>query len=173
MLREIQVITDFVLVRKSGHKTTLGQRIPGVGLLDQINHPDYEVIGYEWKGGDVLHYLALDNCDVKSVRPLENGSALVVLQDEKIHGSNNVIILDSNKSEIMRIQNPYASYKEKKDDDKYWFFEMKVSHEEVELFVQVERNILGKYSSKFEPWFSAKYNVSDWSLKSFQWIRRD
>ena len=42
------MINDFVLLRESGHRTKLGEPIPEVGVIEQINDPIYKGVRYEW-----------------------------------------------------------------------------------------------------------------------------
>lgn len=163
------MIENFLLVRRSGHRTGVGEQVPGVSIVDQINDAKYKVHHYEWQNDGQTYERKVDNITTMQAAPLADGSGILVIQNENSFSSDNVIVIAPDSRELLRIKNPYTYFKDRMPGDEYWFYGMDINLDEVILHIQVRRKLSGR-SEDALPLFEAHYNPVTWELVSFNWV---
>ena len=162
------MIHDFLFILNNGIKTKVGEYLPSVPILDQINDPAYRPKAYEWESEGETYTRLIDGNETVTARPLSDGTGVVVLQSEDTYGSNNVIILNPANEMLRRITNPYRTSKFFMNGDRFWFDAIKVSGKEVFLNIQVHRKLAGR-SHDAVPIYEANYDPMTWNLKKIEW----
>lgn len=158
------MINDFVLLRESGHRTKLGEPIPEVGVIEQINDPIYKGVRYEWSHEGRTFALLIDGKNTINANPLADGSGLVVLQNEKCFGPDNVILLSPEAVILKRIENPYKHHADFLLGDQYWFYGFQIGKSEIVLDIQVQRE------PNIQPLYEAHFQSNDFKLLEIMWV---
>lgn len=163
------MIENFVQVRRSGHRTRVGEKIQGVSIVDQANDQQYKIHHYEWENDGQIYERLVDNANTIQAAPLADGSGILVLQNEASFFSDNVIVLKPDSHELLRIKNPYAKFKDRLPGDGFWFYGMDIRPGEVVLHIQVQRE-LANSSQDALPLYEAHYNPATWELIELNWV---
>lgn len=162
------MIQNFVFILNNGIRTKVGEFLPDVPLLQQINDPEFHPRAYAWESGGHAFTRLIDGCETMTARALPDGSGIVVLQDHDTYGSDNVVILDPTNDVRRRVINPYSTSRYFMAGDRFWFDALSVHAGEVALNIQVHRKLPGKpYDAS--PLYEACYDPSSWSLKELGW----
>jgi hypothetical protein len=162
------MIHNFVYVLNNGMKAKIGEFLPSVPLLQQINSPEYRPKAYEWENDDQTVTRLIDDCDTLTACLLPDGSGIVVLQSEEHYGADNVVVLDAANELRQRIVNPYPSSKFFMAGDRYSFYGVAVNGDDAILHIQVHRELPGKpYGAT--PIYEATYDPATWRLKKIEW----
>ena len=161
------MIHNFLFVLNNGLKTMVGQYLPSVPILEQINDPAFHPKAYEWENEGQTHTRWIDESTL-TARPLHDGTGVVVLQSAMVYGADNVVILDATNELRQRIVNPYRNSRFFMAGDQFRFDAIKVGAEEVILNIQVHRKLPGKpYDAS--PIYEASYDPVTWNLKKIEW----
>ncbi|WP_426687634.1 hypothetical protein [Rhodanobacter ginsengiterrae] len=162
------MIHNFVYILNNGIKTGVGEFLPDIPLLQQINDPEYQPKAYEWESDGQIFTRPIDDCDTLTACLMPDGGSIAVLQSEEHYGSDNVVVLDAKNELLRRIVNPYRSSKFFTAGDKFSFYGVTVSGDDAILHIQVHRKLPGKpYDAA--PIYEASYDPSTWDLKKIVW----
>lgn len=162
------MIHNFLLVLNNGSKTRIGEYLPSVPILEQINNPAFHPKAYEWENDGQTYTRLIDGNTTLAARPLPDGTGVVVLQSAHVYGADNVVILDPTNEPRRRIVNPYRNSRFFMTGDQFWFDAITVGAEDVILNIQVHRKLAGKpYDAS--PIYAASYDPMTWTLKKLEW----
>ena len=162
------MIQNFVFILNNGTKTGVGEFLPDMPLLQQINDPEFHPKAYEWESSGQTFTRMIDGSDTLTAYPLLDGSGLVVLQSEGTYGPDNVVILDPTNEVRQRIINPYPGSRYFMTGDRFWFDAISVDVTGVVLNIQVMRK-LEKYSRDAAPLYEATYEPASMKLVKLEW----
>jgi len=109
---------------------------------------------------------AVDTCSV-CVTP--NKKFLIVTQNSNKYGSDNLLILGPDGTEIRRLKNPYPSSAEFQFGDKYEFEGVKIFGDRVLAKIAVTRDLPGR-SYKAEPTYGTFYDCNTWESSPLEFI---
>lgn len=162
------MIQNFVYVLNNGLKTKVGEYLPSVPLLQQINDPEYRPKAYQWENDGRTFTRQIDGHDTRTAHLLPDGDGIIVLQAQAHCGADNVIVLDAANELLRRIVNPYRTSKFFMNGDEFWFYGITVRGDDVILNIQVQRKLAGR-SHDAVPIYEASYDPMTWDLKKIEW----
>jgi|GEM_PF-3456946 len=162
------MIQNFLVVRNNGLKTVPGEFVESVPILEQINNPAFHPKAYEWESDGRTYTLPVDGIDTLTTELLPDGSGIIVLQNEHVHGSDNVVILTPSNEVHQRIINPYRASKYFMAGDRFCFDAIKRSADHPILNIQVQRKRPGKEHDAL-PIYEASYDPATWQLVKLEW----
>src|SRR5690348_7961178 len=84
------MIQNFVYVLNNGLKTKVGEYLPSVPLLQQINDPEYRPKAYQWENDGRTFTRQIDGHDTRTAHLLPDGDRIIVLQAQAHYGADNV-----------------------------------------------------------------------------------
>jgi hypothetical protein len=162
------MIQNFSFILNNGVRTKVGEFLPSVPIIQQINDPEYRPSAYAWESDGQTFERFIDGCDTLTARMLPDGSGIVVVQDEGSYGSDNAVILNPMNEIRERISNPYRKSRFFIPGDKFWFDAVSIEPATVVLNIQAQRKI-AKYPHDAVPIYEATYDPASMQLLRMEW----
>lgn len=162
------MISNFQFILANGMKTGVGEYLPSIPIVEQLNNPSYKPVAYEWHSNEKIIVKKIDGQEVMSARLVPDANGVIVLQDSKTYGPDNIVVLSPSGEISFRVKNPYAESSEFMPDDEFAFYGVAIDSKDVVLHIQVRRKLPGKpYDA--EPIYEARYDPQTWKLLKLEW----
>lgn len=162
------MINNFLVVCKNGFKMVPGEDPIGVSDMD-LFLPEYQTDYYSWAVAGVTFTRKKDSTETRSITVLPNSKYLIVDQNPKKYGPDNLLILNPDGTESHRLVNPYRFYSECQEGDEFEFLSPQVTGEKLMVKISVCRTLPGK-PYKQEPTYGTFYNCDTWEHTPLEFI---
>lgn len=162
------MISNFQFILANGMKTRVGEYLPSISVVEQLNNPSYKPVAYEWHDNGKIIIKKIDDQEFMSARLAPDANSVIVLQDSRTYGSDNVVVLSPSGEVIFRVKNPYAESSELRPGDEFEFYGVAIDSKDVVLHIEVCRKLPGKpYDA--QPIYEARYDPQTWKLLKLEW----
>lgn len=162
------MIKNFSFILNNGARTIVGEFLPSVPIIQQINDQKYRPNAYVWESGEQTFMRPIDSRDTLTARMLPDGSGIIVIQDEGLYGSDNAVVLSPTNEIRERISNPYRKSRFFLPGDRFWFDAVSIEPASVVLNIQVQREIK-KYERDAAPMYEATYDPASMQFLDIKW----
>jgi len=165
------MIEEFFENCANGFKMEPGVFPPDIPKMEFFK-PEYTVTHYSWVFNGVAYTRKKDKNDTRWIAQSPNRKHLLVMQSPKQHGPDNVLILNPNGSEFMRLKNPYPDSSKYQEGDYYEFDDIDTRNAwngKVRTLIYVCRDLPGK-SYKAEPHYSTFYDCETWEHTPLEFV---
>lgn len=162
-------ISDFRLVQADGRALTRQERSSDFEKGADLSAPNYLVIGYSWLHEGRRVDLSCNQDSVISATPLPDGSCILIEQDHAKFGPNNMLVLNPDGTEKMRLINPYPSSADFKLGDQSRFSFPRARQDQVVIGIEVSRPLPGQ-PYQWTPHYECTFETASWRLIGMKWV---
>ena len=164
------MIEEFVECCANGFKMEPGVFPPNIPKMEFFK-PEYKTTHYSWVFNGVIYTRKTDKIETQLMNLTPNRKHLLVDQSADKYGSDNVLVLNPDGSEFMRLKNPYPESPEYKEGDYCKFAQIQIRgwNGKVRALIYVCRNLPGK-SYKAEPHYSTFYDCETWEHTPLEFV---
>lgn len=165
------MIEDFFQCCANGYKISPEGLPTDIPLLDLLK-PEYKRTHYSWMVEGVPYSREIDGIDTLSMDVAPDQKHLLVMQSPEKYAPNNVLILNSDGSEFMRLENPYPHSPEYQEGDYYEFDDVDTRTAwggKVRALIYVSRTLPGK-SYEAEPHYDTFYDCETWEHTPLEFV---
>ncbi|ASR43261.1 hypothetical protein BEN78_07610 [Xanthomonas citri pv. mangiferaeindicae] len=161
------MIEDLQVVLHNGRRRSPQRPLSDVPLMAQATSSEYAVVAFEWYAQGHRHTRACDAQTQWMIRA-PDGASLVVLQDYRAHGPDNVLVLSPCGTPLRRIENPYPQLPDAHPQADFWFEDIRCDggHVVLKVFAIWMHPI---HRRPAMPSYDAIYDPATWTCLSLQW----
>ena len=164
------MIEDFFENCANGFKMPPGVYPPDIPRMEFFK-PEYTPTHYSWVFNGVTYTRQKDKYDIQTMYLAPDRKHLLVFQSSDKYGPDNVLILNPDGSEFMRLKNPYPGSSEYQEGDYCHFSDVdvnKVWGGKVRALIYVARKRPGKRDA--EPHYDTFYDCETWEHTPLEFV---
>lgn len=154
------MVESFVIHCVNGFTLTPGEQPVGVSLMDLMK-PEYRRSHYSWESNGAVYTRTRDSIETCAVVVAPNKKYLVVTQSTSKYGANNLLVLNEDGSEKLRLINPYLSSSEYQEGDQCEFVDAQCMGDKLLVKIAVTRFVPSR-NRNAEPVYGTFYDCDTW-----------
>jgi hypothetical protein len=162
------MIKNFFEHCANGYKMKDGLFPSDIPLME-FTKPGYRITHYSWTSDGVEYTRIKDAIETQTLKLAPNKKYFIVDQDAKKYGHDNLLVLNPDGTEHMRLKNPFPDSEFFRPDAKFEFQETRIFPDKV-LAIIAASWFVPKVGRDAEPVYGTFYDCDTWEHSPLKFI---